>query len=334
MKFLTSFKSAKSLALAAATIATEIASSVAPSQAEQPNFIITATGKPQVIQFERNSYDRENYTIGCQALRNLWSGIQTKNIGIPAIYDRMTSRLRHLDCNAPNLVQGYTSSAFGSNAGVIVARGNPLYIKSTEFFTAMGITPKSLTEQEGKDFMAQNSRALNNSAVLEVGLPNLPNLQPGPKPPNLPPVFVSNNLIKNGNFSEGRSSWGFENAVVGVNRASMKHSSGQLLQGFTTTVGAKYRVSFDMLTDGGAVDMSNFLVSTFPLHSNVSFRLRDLKAMKLAENRFRFSFEITGADRRIGISETSVIDTLNFRNVSQFAVALFTITNVTVVPIN
>lgn len=40
MKFIPSFKSAKSLALAAATIATAIAGIVAPSQAEQPTQIV------------------------------------------------------------------------------------------------------------------------------------------------------------------------------------------------------------------------------------------------------------------------------------------------------
>jgi hypothetical protein len=333
MKFQPALKSAKASILAAITIATSIASNVAPSQAEQPDSIFTAAGKPQVLQFNREGYNRQNFTIGCQALRNLWSGIETKNIGIPIIYDGMASSptvpLKHLDCNAPNLVQGYTSSAFGSKAGVIVTRGNPLYIKSTQFFTAMGITPKSLTEQQGQDFIAQNSRALNSSVVLEVGLPNL---QPGPKPPNLPPVtFTNGNLIKNGNFSSGLSGWAVENSVAGVNRGTMRQNSGQLLQSFRINVGAKYRVSFDLITDGG-VHTSMFLVSTFPLHSNVSFRLSDLIPTKVAENQYRYSFEITGADRRIGISEPSVIDTLNFRNVAQYAT--FSITNVSVVPIN
>jgi hypothetical protein len=179
----------------------------------------------------------------------------------------------------------------------------------------------------------QSTRLISTPGKPDLVIANntrIAGIENSTKPTSKPQA--NTNLIKNGNFSSGLSQWGAENSVAGVNRATMRQHSGQLLQGFRTTVGAKYRVSFDMLTDQSLVTMSMFLVSTFPLHSNVSFRLSDLRATKITETQYRFSFEITGADRRIGISETSVIDTLNFRNVAPFAT--FSITNVSIVPVS
>jgi hypothetical protein len=163
MKFLPSLKSAKSLALVAATVVTALVSNIAPSQASKPNRVIVTDGQPQVVIFES---DLQSLAIGCMKVRNLWSGIrQTQNVS-PQEYQRIinataTRLVGHLNCGAPNLVQGYTSPAF-PKAGVIVTHGVPFFVTTTEFFFALGITPTKLNAVEGQKFIQQRLQLFTN----------------------------------------------------------------------------------------------------------------------------------------------------------------------------
>ena len=188
MKLKSSLKSAKASILAAMTIASAIATYAAPSLAALPTWIVSTPGKPDLAVYRGNI--TQGFALGCPALRNLWSGIRTENTTDHNAYNKLAnfegSSLRYLDCNAPGLVQGYTSPAFGSNAGVIIARGYPHYIKSAQFFTAMGIRPINLTEQEAKSFIIQHSRGLSTNVVLETQIaPIAP-----PQTPAAPPVVI------------------------------------------------------------------------------------------------------------------------------------------------
>jgi hypothetical protein len=177
MKFLPSLKSAKSLALVAATIATAIASSIAPSQAEQPTMIVRQSGHLQEYVYFPQANRYFGLPSHCTAVRELFSGAQTRVEGFLPLPGNMGTFL----CNSE--LQGFTSPAFGSNAGVILLGGDPYYVKSDAFFKAMKITPMKLSEQEGKDFISRSPR-FNKSFVLETRI--APPAPPAPAP--LPPL--------------------------------------------------------------------------------------------------------------------------------------------------
>jgi hypothetical protein len=196
MKFLPSFKSAKALVLAAVTVATAIASNVAPSQASKPLSIIQTPGKPEIAVFDSEG----SFEIACPAVRNLWSGLATKNV-TPQEYQKVinstfTIFAGPLNCNAPSIVQGYTSSAFnvGGIAGVIVVRKIPYYVKSDRFFSALGIKPTALSVPEGVKFREKNVQLINNVA-LDIIPGNPPSVTPTPNP--RPPVPQSTSISLN-----------------------------------------------------------------------------------------------------------------------------------------
>jgi hypothetical protein len=168
MNFLRSINSAKALCLAAATIAITLAGNIAPSQASQPGRVIQTPGQPEVVIFD---IDLQSFAIGCQSVRNLWKGIPTERVS-PQEYQKIISSasahlVGSLACNAPNIVQGFTSPAFGSDTGVIVTGGVPFFVKTGDFFTAMGIKPTKLTLEQGNQFISQNRR-INTNVTLET----------------------------------------------------------------------------------------------------------------------------------------------------------------------
>jgi hypothetical protein len=179
MKLLPSFKSAKAICLAAVAIATAIAGSVAPSRADQVISILRPLQIPGVPQEVVTFNNSQSFTIGCVAVRNLWPGVPSRQLPPFSLSPRLTASL---DCKNPNVVKGYTSSAFGSNAGVIVTGGLPFYFKSGPFFEAMGITPTKLNEQQGKEFIDRNPQ-LKTNTVLETRAG-----RPESAPPVAPPA--------------------------------------------------------------------------------------------------------------------------------------------------
>jgi hypothetical protein len=169
MKFLPSFKSAKAIALAAATIATAIAGSVAPSQASRPQRIIQTAGQPEIVIFESEG---QSVASGCQGVSDLWKGLRTQQVS-PQEYQKTISSASsfltaHLYCNSPNKVKGYISPSF-PNAGVIVTDGKPLFVTTRAFFSALGITPTQLNKAEGDAFIKRNANIFTN-VVLEPDL--------------------------------------------------------------------------------------------------------------------------------------------------------------------
>jgi hypothetical protein len=176
MKLPPSFKSAKAICLAAVAIATAIASSVAPSQAEQPVAFFRPNLSPNTTHF---FFEKSNtaFTVrdSCDAVQKLFGNTQFRSNTFAAFPPGRL--LGNLGCNSE--IPGFTSPAFGSNAGVIQVNGDVFFIKSDAFFTAMKIKPTKLTEQQGKDFIAQNPR-INNNVVLELGPPPPPFTPPAP----------------------------------------------------------------------------------------------------------------------------------------------------------
>jgi hypothetical protein len=171
MKFLPSLKSAKSLALVAATIATAIASSVAPSLADIPTTIITTPGKPDLVVFGGRL---KAYKLGCPKLRNVWNRIPNSPYSAQ-IYEKVITNFGgvagELYCNTPSRVQGYISPAFGNNIGVVVTDGKPSFIESGEVFAAMGIVPNNLTRAQGETFLGKN-QAIYQNPTLTPALAN------------------------------------------------------------------------------------------------------------------------------------------------------------------
>jgi hypothetical protein len=186
MELLPSLKSAKAIALAAATIATAIASSVAPSQAEQP----AAFFRPQFTPNTSHYYfEKSNttFTIGdnCNEVMKLFSGTPFRRVEIFSSTPGRPSG--SLLCNSQ--LPGFTSPAFGSNAGAIVIGNDAFFIKSDAFFKAMKIKPTNLTVQQGKDFIDRHPR-INNNVVLETRIaPPVPPVVPAPPvTPPAPPI--------------------------------------------------------------------------------------------------------------------------------------------------
>ena len=178
MKFLPSLKSAKSLALAAVTIATAIASSVAPSLADIPTTIITTPGKPDLVVFGGRL---KAYKLGCPKLRNVWDRIPSKAYS-EKIYEQVITNFKglagELYCDQPSRVQGYISPAFGNNMGVVVTNGQPSFVESGEVFSAMRITPTNLTRAQGETFLGKNQVIYQNPTLT----PALANRTPIPMP--------------------------------------------------------------------------------------------------------------------------------------------------------
>ena len=336
MKFIPSFKFVQASILAAAAISASIVSNVSPSLATVPSRIVSAPGQPDLVIYEST---KQSFSIGCPPLRNLFQ-LPTQQISADE-YQKALSRfiVGSLPCNQSTSVQAVTFLNGDGAINIPTMTRNPIigeqagrdwfYVKyPTQFFEAMGIKPNQLNERQGIDFGSGANRNAFFNTLFEAGLPNLKST---PLPPVIPPATrVSNDLITDGNFSFGLTKWAANNAKAVDRIAMLRPNSGQILQGIKTTVGAKYRVSFDLYSDSR--DLSKYRVSTFPLHSNVSFKLSDLSPTRSADGFFsRYSFEITGANRQIGINEAVVIDTLNFTNTSTFS--YFMITNVVVEPI-
>jgi hypothetical protein len=116
-----------------------------------PSMVISHPRQGEVVIFGATS---ESFSIGCQAVRNLWSKLPTK-IVTQQEFNRQPKD-GNLFCNSPSQVKGYTSPLFGTYAGVIVTEGKPFFVDSREFFTAMGIRPTQLQDQEARNFIASN----------------------------------------------------------------------------------------------------------------------------------------------------------------------------------
>ena len=183
MKLKFSLKSAKASILAAMTIASAIASTITPSLAEQPSSFLRPSSAPNTSYF---FFGKSNvaFTVrdNCNEVSKLFGNTPFQS-SQPFLLPP-GRQVGELTCNGQ--VPGYTSPAFGSNAGVIQVGGDSYFIKSNAFFKAMKITPTKLTEQQGKDFIAQNPR-INTNLVLEEGPPPPP-APPAPAP--LPPISL------------------------------------------------------------------------------------------------------------------------------------------------
>jgi hypothetical protein len=190
MKLLPSFKSAKSLALVAVTIATAISSSVTPSQAGQTTRVISTPGQQlQVVTFDGPT---QSFKIGCPELRNIWSKLPTQAVSAQEFQNTLNGTSTklptgELPCNSPSRVKGYVSRGLGSAVGIIMTDGKAYYIKSGEFFKAMNITPIELTTRQLQDFSNEHSELQKNTVLIpltasgvEIPLPSTP--LPDPKP--------------------------------------------------------------------------------------------------------------------------------------------------------
>lgn len=159
MKFLNSVKSIKAICLAAVTIAATLASNIAPSQAGQVSRVINAPGQPDLLVLDG---DLRTYAIGCGDLRRIWKNLPTQQVN-SAQYQAILSGGRHrfvahLNCNSPNLVQGYVSPAF-RGAGLMVSQGSPFYVNDINIMRAMGVRPVALSAQQGQAFIATRGYA-------------------------------------------------------------------------------------------------------------------------------------------------------------------------------
>jgi hypothetical protein len=318
MKLLPSFKSARAIALAAVTVATALASHVTPSQAADPAVVTPVppgTGVP--------------VRIGPPA---------SAPTPIPASVTLSFA-------NRGSYIVGYRVSYTLSGSQQIFDTGNLAPGQQKTIPLPKGATPTRIEAKSlGSGFPFQNgsrtffdqnlSNATANLCFTSTGTIFAPRVDNscGAQPVTPPVAVRPGNLIQNGNFGSGLANWDAVNTVIGnvrspdVNVGIMQPRTGQLLQSFSTTVGVKYRVKFDVQTQI-STDRSNYKVSTFPLFSNVSFKLSDLTSTPNGSVD-RYSFEITGADRRPGSNETTVKDTINFTNSSNST--NFVITNVSI----
>jgi hypothetical protein len=132
-----------------------------------PAAVISAPGKPDVVIFDKTKH---SLPIGCGAVRNLWSGLSTTEVSLEEYEKALkfkdtklgfkTYRVGDLHCNSPAAVKGYTSPLFGKYAGVIMTDGKPFFIDNREFFTAMGVTPTQLNDQQARDFVSYHFNPL------------------------------------------------------------------------------------------------------------------------------------------------------------------------------
>jgi hypothetical protein len=130
--------------------------------------IIVAPGKPQLVVFNR----LQAFKLGCIPLRALWDPMPTIKVSQQEYQNAITFRdgrsylAGELPCKSPNRIQGYTSPAFTPYAGVIVTDGKPFAVSSSAFFGAIGITPKSLNDKEGRSFLLQNGDVFKNAMLV------------------------------------------------------------------------------------------------------------------------------------------------------------------------
>jgi hypothetical protein len=195
MKFLPSFKSAKSLALAAVTIATSIAGSVAPSQASRATRVISTPGQQlQIVIFDG---DKQAFKIGCPGLRKVWSKLPTQAVSAQEFQNTLNGTLtklptRELPCNSPSRVKGYVTPDVGSGFGIIMTDGIAFGVKGDEFFfRAMNITPIQLTAKQLRDFSNQHPELQQNTVLeplIASGFAIPPTSTPIPPPPTQPPA--------------------------------------------------------------------------------------------------------------------------------------------------
>jgi hypothetical protein len=150
---------AKRLALAIATMTTIAISAAAPSQAIEPSGIIDPVdGRPPVAVFVGN---RESYGIGCPELDKLWNGSPYENITADRYNNVIKSRETYLTAflRCDGLYQGYSSTAIPGGHMLIIKHltDGRLYrhLVTPEFFTALKVTPKQLSPQEGEKILQQ-----------------------------------------------------------------------------------------------------------------------------------------------------------------------------------
>lgn len=186
-------QSVKATILAAIAIATSIASNITPSQAAPPTRVIQAPGQPAVVIFGNQS---QSFTIGCQAVRDLFSGQPTQKVSLQEyqqIISSPSARLAgNLGCNVPTTTnRGFITPTFtkAGYAGIIILNQIPFYVKNREFFTAMGLTPIVGSEISGNLLMLGNNREyLQRNAVIEAQVSLSPqndsdSTKPTPAPP-------------------------------------------------------------------------------------------------------------------------------------------------------
>lgn len=180
----------RQLVKAAILAAIAIASNVTPSQAAPPTRVIQAPRQPAVVIFGNQS---QSFTIGCQAVRDLFSGQPTQKVSLQEyqqIISSPSARLAgNLGCNVPMTKDlGLITPAFtkAGYAGVIVLNQVPFYVKNSEFFTAMGLRTVAGNENDGRLFMLGNNREyLQKNAVIEAQISLSPpndNTKPTPAP--------------------------------------------------------------------------------------------------------------------------------------------------------
>jgi hypothetical protein len=146
-------KSMKKLGLAAVTIATVIAGAAASSFAATPARVVFLPGRASIAIFEA---ELQSYKIGCPALDNLWRRVPHQAVNAQQ-YDQLASGpftfngTGDLPCNSPNRVKAYVSPAFGR---LIVVDGTHSHVvSSSDFFNALGVSPKQLTQQQGEQLL-------------------------------------------------------------------------------------------------------------------------------------------------------------------------------------
>jgi hypothetical protein len=323
MKLRPSRQSVKATILAAIAITTAIASNVTPSQAAPPTRVIQAPRQPAVVIFGNQS---QSFTIGCQAVRDLFSGQPTQKVSLQEyqqIISSPSARLAgNLGCNVPMtkdlglISPTYTKAGY---AGVIVLNQIPFYVKNREFFTAMGLRVVVSNENNGQLFTFANREYLQKNAVIEAQVSlSPPNDNDGTKPTPAPPrpETAPINLIQNGVFFNGLSQWLAANNVTSIPGRATIAPLSSLSQNIVTTVGVKYRVKFDVLKKE-SLDPSSQGVSTSVRKSDVAFKLNQLTPTRNGDFD-SYAFEFTGIDRS-GSNSTSVPDTLTFSNASEFA---------------
>jgi hypothetical protein len=178
MKFLPALKSAKAICLTAATVATALATNIAPSHATPPNGILTAPNRPAVAIFTTGGSVKA-FALGCPDLARLWGGVPNKSLSA-ANFDRAVSTknlsLNHMYCGGHQNVRAYTSPAFAAMAGssgvvgLLVLDRKPYFVESAEFFTAMGVRPSALNKQDGESILKEYAPFGNPFASIRLSV--------------------------------------------------------------------------------------------------------------------------------------------------------------------
>jgi hypothetical protein len=179
-------KIAQRLALAIGTITTIAISAPAPSRADTPTGIIDPVdGRPPVAVFLGT---RESYGIGCPELDQLWSGSPYQNVTADRYNNTIKSRETYLTgfLRCDGLYQGYSSTAIPGGHMLIVKHmtDGRLYrhLVTPEFFTALKVTPKQLSPQEGEKILKQFPLVANTDFTSNRSQ----RVFPRPEPPLFP----------------------------------------------------------------------------------------------------------------------------------------------------